>query len=110
MLLLLVRIMSVNAVTLSLVQTSSACLTALGKPIKSTVTQWVTAILRVLLTAALIKFTSLSIAGAAISANCSYLVATLINFWYIIREHGGRINENNADRIGQLPRRLDQKS
>ncbi len=110
LLLLLVRIMSVNAVTLSLVQTSSACLTALGKPIKSTVTQWVTAILRVLLTAALIKFTSLSIAGAAISANCSYLVATLINFWYIIREHGGRINENNADRIGQLPRRLDQKS
>ena len=112
LLLLLVRIMSVNAVTLSLVQTSSACLTALGKPIKSTVTQWVTAILRVALTAALIKFTDLSITGAAISANCSYLVATLINFWYIIKEkpNKGQINENNADRIGQLGRRLDQKS
>ena len=111
LLLQLVRIMAVNAVTLSLVQTSSACLTSLGRPIKSTVTQWVTAILRVILTAVLIKFTSLSIAGAAISANCSYLVAALINFWYIIRERDntGAINEDNADRIGKLKRRLGQK-
>ena len=112
LLLQLVRIMAVNAVTLSLVQTSSACLTSLGKPIRSTVTQWVTAILRVILTAVLIKFTSLSITGAAISANCSYLVAALINFWYIIREKPnvrGQINEDNADRIGELGRRLDQK-
>ncbi len=106
----MVRIMAVNAVTLSLVQTSSACLTSLGKPVKSTVTQWTTAIMRVAITAALIKFTSLSISGAAISANCSYLVAALINFWYIIRvtKKGGR-NENNADRIGSTRRRLDQK-
>ena len=106
----LVRIMAMNAVTLSLVQTSSACLTSLGRPIKSTVTQWTTAILRVVLTAVLIKFTNLSIAGAAISANCSYLVATLINFWYIIRERKskGESNENNADRIRYTRRRLDQ--
>ena len=112
LLLQLVRIMAVNAVTLSLVQTSSACLTSLGKPIRSTITQWVTAILRVILTAVLIKFTTLSITGAAISANCSYLVATLINFWYIIKEKPnmrGQINEDNADRIGELGRRLDQK-
>ncbi len=106
----LVRIMAVNAVTLSLVQTSSACLTSLGSPIKSTVTQWVSAMLRVILTAVLIKFTSLSISGAAISANCCYLVAAMINFWYIIREKrtGGRRNENNADWIGNAGRRLDE--
>ena len=106
----LVRILAVNAVTLSLVQTSSACLTSLGSPIKSTVTQWVSAMLRVILTAVLIKFTSLSISGAAISANCCYLVAAMINFWYIIREKrtGGRRNENNADRIGNAGRRLDE--
>ena len=109
-LLTLVRIMAVNAVTLSLVQTSSACLTSLGKPVKSTVTQWVSALLRVALTAVLIKFTSLSILGAAISANCSYLVAALINFWYIIRvTKKGERNENNADRFGGARRRLDQK-
>ena len=106
----MVRIMAVNAVTLSLVQTSSACLTSLGKPVKSTVTQWTTAIMRVAITAALIKFTSLSISGAAISANCSYLVAALINFWYIIRvTKKGERNENNADRFGGARRRLDQK-
>ena len=105
--------MAVNAVTLSLVQTSSACLTSLGKPVKSTVTQWVSALLRVALTAVLIKFTSLSILGAAISANCSYLVAALLNFWYIItvRKSGnarGTENENNFNRLGKLEGRLDK--
>ncbi len=106
----LVRIMAVNAVTLSLVQTSSACLTSLGRPIKSTVTQWVSAGVRVALTAVLIKCTNLSIAGAAISANCSYLVAALINFWYISREksNGSTLNENNADRLGRLGRWADE--
>lgn len=109
----LVRIMSVNAVTLSLVQTSSACLTSLGKPALSTVTQWTSSVLRVALTAILIKFTSLSISGAAISANCCYLVAALINFWYISRVNksgGGRSNENYSDRFGSARRRLVGKS
>lgn len=106
----LVRIMAVNAVTLSLVQTSSACLTSLGRPVRSTLTQWTTAILRVALTAVLIKFTGLSIAGAAISANCCYLVAALMNFWYISREksNGSTRNEDNADRIGSNGRRVDE--
>lgn len=106
----LVRIMAINAVTLSLVQTSSACLTSLGCPLKSTLTQWSTAFLRVILTAVLLSFTSLSISGAAISANCSYLVAALIDFWYIIKYKGkskGEANENYADRIGKRQRRLN---
>lgn len=96
LLVLLVRIMAANAVTASLVQTSSACLTALGSPLKSTATQWISSLLRVALTAVLIKFTSLSVAGAAISANCAYLVAVALNFWYIIRE--GDAYENHAYR------------
>ena len=104
----LIRIMAVNAVTLSVVQTSSACLTSLGSPVKSTVTQWTTAVLRVILTAVLIKFTNLSISGAAFSANCSYLVAAFINFWYIMREKKkGESNENNSDRIGYTAKRVD---
>lgn len=107
----LVRIMAVNAVTLSVVQTSSACLTSLGSPVKSTVTQWVSAIVRVVLTAVLIKFTSLSILGAAISANCSYLVAALINICYIIREKKrGTEGEDYVDRFGDSGRRLEHKS
>lgn len=108
----MVRIMAINAVTLSVVQTSSACLTSLGKPVKSTITQWTTALLRVGLTAVLIKFANLSIIGAAISANCSYFVAALLNFWYIIHiKHNseGEFYENNSDRLGHMRRRLDQK-
>lgn len=101
----LVRIMAVCSVTQSLVQTSSACLTSLGRPVLSTVTQWVTSALRVGLVAVLIAFTPLSIKGAAWAANCAYLVATLLNFCYIIGI--GVKNENNADRIGERMRRLN---
>lgn len=110
LLITLIRIMAVSSVTQSLVQTSSACLTSLGSPVKSTITQWTTAILRVALTAVLIKFTPLSIIGAAWSANCAYLVATLMNFWYIIRagnRKGGR-HENNSDRLGNFGRRFER--
>lgn len=99
----LTRIMAVNAVTLSLVQTSSACLTSLGKPVLGTVTQWASSLLRVGLSAALMAFTPLSITGAAISADLCYLVAVLLNFWYIIRvnNNGSGKNEINLDRIGR---------
>lgn len=107
----LVKIMSINAVTLSIVQTSSACLTALGYPIKSTITQWITAILRIVLTAILIKYTPLSIQGAAISANCSYLVACLLNICYIIRVNKAREDkqyENNFNKLRRMRRGLDE--
>lgn len=97
----LVKIMAVCAVTQSLVQTSSACLTALGKPVRSTVTQWISSFLRVGLAAALISLTPLGIFGAAWSANCAYLVATALNFCYIIRVKGGiHNNEDNVNRFG----------
>lgn len=101
----LVRIMAVCSVTQSLVQTSSACLTSLGRPILSTVTQWVTSALRVGLVAVLLIFTPLGINGAAWAANCAYLVATLLNFCYIISI--GDRHENNVNRIGKRLRRLD---
>lgn len=105
----LIRIMAVSSITLSLVQTSSACLTSLGKPTMSTVTQWVTAILRVGLTAGLIYFTDVGITGAAVSANVAYLVAMLMNFWYIIRvkDKRGKANEDNSDRLGSVGRRFN---
>lgn len=80
----LVRIMAVNAVTASLAQTCSACLTALGRPSVATVVQWTSCILRVAVAAVLIKFTSLSVTGAAIAANVAYFVAAALNLWYII--------------------------
>ena len=101
----LVRTLAVSAVTQSLVQTSSACITALGKPVLGTVTQWVTCILRVGLTAVLTAFTPMGIFGAAWSANFAFFVATLLNICYII--WAGVKNENNVDRFGKRMRRLD---
>ncbi|MCD7729345.1 MAG: polysaccharide biosynthesis protein [Clostridia bacterium] len=98
----LVRVMAVNAVTLSLVQTSSACLTSLGCPVKATVTQWVTCIFRVVTGIVLIKFTSLSVTSLAVSADCAYLVAVFLNIWYIIsvKTKAGGAYEDNIDRSG----------
>lgn len=103
----LVRIMAVNAITLSLVQSASACLTALGTPIKSTLTQWLTCVLRVALTAAFIKYMHLSVEGAAIAANASYFVAAALNVWYIMRAGGAY--ENNFDRFRRRRGRFERE-
>ena len=106
----LVRITCINTVTQSLVQTSSACLTALGKPLFSSVSQWFSCLARVGLTALLLTFTNLSIVGVAISANCSYLVAIISNIWYIIRVEkkslkGEIVANDNFNRSWHSPRR-----
>lgn len=101
----LVRLMAADAAALSLVQSSSACLTALGKPSLATITQWSTCILRVVLCAALIKYTSLGVSGAAVAANCAYFVAVALNVWYIFRA-GGR-NEDNSYRSWRARRRYN---
>lgn len=109
MLISLVRILAVSAVTESLVQTSSACITSLGKPVFGTATQWISCVSRVALTAVLIKTTSLGIFGAAWAANFAFALATLINICYIIGVGAGK-HEDNADRIGQRMRRYNVES
>lgn len=101
----LVRIMSINAVTLSLVQTSSACITSLGRPAFGTITQWSACVLRVAVLSALIYFTPLGIKAAAWAQNFSNLLATALNICYIIC--AGDKNENHAGRFGKYVRRLD---
>ncbi len=106
----LVRIMAINAVTSSLVQTTSACITSLGKPLHGTITQWVTSTLRVGLSAALAAFTPLSFIGVAISANCCYLVAVIINLCYIRAVKNKEVNSDvdNAYRLGNKGRRFNK--
>lgn len=110
LLVVLVRIMSVNAITSSLVQTSSACLTALGRPLFGTLTQWVSCMLRVGLSAALVAFTPLSVVGAAISANCCYFVAVVADLCYIraVKRRGESTDAGNIDRFGNKARGLDK--
>lgn len=105
----LVRIMAINAVTLSLVQTSAACITSLGRPLFGTLSQWTSSAVRVALSAALIALTPLGISGAALSANIAYLVALVVNFCYIIgvKQTGRTRDVNNLDRIGSKGRAVN---
>jgi stage V sporulation protein B len=114
LLILLIKIMAVNAVTSSLTQTSSACLTALGKPLCGTISQWVSAVLRVGITAFGIGVLHLGTIAAAVAANTCFLVAFGLNFWYIIREQcraKRRVkgNADNTDWIRDGRRRLNDK-
>ncbi len=81
----LTRFISINAVTSSLVQTSSACLTALSRPRLASISQWVSGIVRVIMSAILIYYTRLGIFGVAISSLIAYFVAIFLNICYIIR-------------------------
>ena len=87
----LVRIMSVSCVTASLVQTSSACLAALGRPAAAAANQWLSVAVRVALSAAFVS-SGMSVRGTAAAANICYLVAVLLNLWYIIgaRKEGAK--------------------
>lgn len=99
----LVRGLAPCAVTLSLVQTTSACLTSLGHPNKAATTGWIAAVLRVAITALTIGVLGFSVQGAVISANCSNLIAVLLNIWYIIRVGGNY--ENHTHRLRRSARR-----
>lgn len=105
----LVRIMSINALTSSVMQTSSACITSLGKPIHGVITQWSTSLLRVALSAFLVAFTPLSVIGVALSANVCYFVAVAVNLCYIIHINHtkGHGNVNNTDRFRGKSRRFN---
>lgn len=106
----LCRIMAISAVTQSVTQTTSACLTALGKPLISSLTQWGTAILRVVLTFVLIRYTNMSLIGAAVSLNIAYFLAAFLNMCYIICINKRKEqDENNTDRLGIASRRLKRK-
>lgn len=103
----LCRVLAVNTVTLSLGQTSSACLTALGKPRQSAVSQWFAMGVRVLASTLLLLLTH-SIYGVAVASIFGYLVAFLCNLWYIIRVGGGY--EDHTHRFGYIPARFNTQS
>lgn len=101
----LVKSMCLSAVAMPLVQTSSACLAALGRAGLGAVTQWSTCLVRVALSAAAVTALS-SVTGAAISANICNLVAVALNLWYIYGVRGDK-NAHNSHRFGNKRRRYD---
>ena len=75
----LIKAFSVSAVTLSGLQTLSACLTAQGKPKYATLSMTVGVSLKLLLDFLLVRSPSFSILGAVIASNACYALVFLIN-------------------------------
>ncbi len=78
----LIKAFSVSAVTLSLVQTLSACLTAQGKPQYAALSMLLAIVVKTLLYSAWLKNPEISVYGLARATNISSLVAFLLDLIY----------------------------
>lgn len=81
----LVKAFSISALTLSCVQTLSACLTAQGKPQYSALSMLVGVTVKTGVYVFLLKNTSVGIFGLVYATNIGYTVAFLLDLWYNIR-------------------------
>ena len=80
----LVRIFSVSALTLSLVQTLSACLTAQGKPLYAALSMAIAVAVKTAIYPFMLKNPDISVFGLAYATNIAYLVAFLLDLLYNI--------------------------
>ncbi len=80
----LIKAFSVSAVTLSLVQTCSACLTAQGKPQYAALSMLLAIAVKTILYPLWLKNPKISVYGIAYATNICYFVAFLLDFLYNI--------------------------
>lgn len=78
----LVRALSVSALTLSCVQTLSACLTAQGKPQYAALSMLIAVTVKTGIYTVLLKNPQISVLGMAYATNICYLVAFLLDLLY----------------------------
>ena len=81
----LIKIFSISALTLSLVQTLSACLTAQGKPQYGALAMLVGVTAKTGTYALLLRNAKIGVKGLAYATNIGYTVAFLLDLWYNIR-------------------------
>lgn len=81
----LIKTFSISALTLSLVQTLSACLTAQGKPQYGALAMLVGVTVKTGVYCALLRNANVGVKGLAYATNIGYTVAFLLDLWYNIR-------------------------
>ncbi len=81
----LIKTLAVSAVTLSCVQTLSACLTAQGKPQYSALAMLVGITVKTVVYTLLLQNPTVGIFGLAHATNIGYTVAFFLDLWYNIR-------------------------
>ena len=81
----LVKLFAVSTVTLSCVQTLSACLTALGKPTRAAVAMFLAMLVKTALNVVLLQKPEFGIYGAALAASGGYAVAFALDIIFAFR-------------------------
>lgn len=81
----LIKVFSVSALTLSIVQTLSACLTAQGKPQYAALAMLTGVVVKTVLYMAWLKNPQTSIYGLANATNVCYVVVAVLNFLFNLR-------------------------
>ena len=89
----LVKVFSVSALTLSCVQTLSACLTAQGKPQYAALSMAVAVVVKTGVYTWLLRNPQISVFGLAYATNICYLVAFLLDLLYNLRVANKRRKE-----------------
>ena len=84
----LIEVFAVSALSLSFVQTLSACLTAQGKPQYAALSMLIGVTVKTVLYAVWLKNPELSILGFAYATNICYAVVAVLNFFFNIEVSG----------------------
>ena len=97
----LIKVLSVSALTLSLTQTLSACLTAQGKPKFAAFSMLIAVVVKTGVYAVLLRNPQISVFGLAHATNLCYLIAFLLDLIYNIvvsksKKEKGHDNGNRA--------------
>ena len=110
----LIKAFSVSALTLSCVQTLSACLTAQGKPQYSALSMLIAVTVKTAVYAFLLRDPKISVLGLAYATNVCYLVAFVLDLVYNLyvsrkrKAKGERTEHDNDHRLGSGKRGLDR--
>ena len=112
-LVMLLKTVSVSAVSLAGVDTLAACLTGMGRAKKAALSMLVAVCVKFALEFALVP--EFSVGGAAIAANVCYLVAFFLDLYYTVKkkrvkkyDHGHRIGNKEGRRHGAGDRRHEE--
>ncbi len=103
-LVLLVRLLSVSAVSISGTGTLASCLTGMGRARSAAVSMLLAVCVKFFLQWTLVKNPLFSIGGAAIAANACYLVAFFLDLYYTVKKERGRKHDHRSG-FGRRARR-----
>ena len=92
----LLAILSISIVFLTLVQSLTAILQGIGKPMKPVKNLAIGAVIKVVLTYTLVMIPSIEAKGAAISTVITYLVASILNLYDVKKYTGVEISLTNT--------------